>query len=40
MDKREVVTPLESLERGLEPLRDWFEREASHVRVVVIQSAT
>lgn len=40
MDKGDVVTPIESLERGLDPLRAWFEREAGHVRVLAIQSAT
>ncbi len=40
MDKRDVMTPLQSLEGGLDPLRAWFEREASHVRILVIQSAT
>jgi len=40
MDKRDVMTPLQSLEDGLDPLRGWFECEAGHVRIVVIQSAT
>lgn len=40
MDKADVVTFMGSLEGGLDPLRAWFEREAGHVRVLVIQSAT
>ena len=29
-----------SLAGGLQPLREWFDREADHVRVIAIQSAT
>jgi hypothetical protein len=31
---------VQTLAAGLEPLRAWFDREAGHVRVVAIQSAT
>ena len=40
MDRRDVLTLLQSLARGLDPLRAWFEREAGHVRILAIQSAT
>jgi hypothetical protein len=31
---------IRSLEDGLDPVRDWFNREAKRVRIVGIQSAT
>jgi hypothetical protein len=31
---------METLEQGLEPLPEWFEREADHIRIVAIQSPT
>jgi len=40
MDESEPAKAMESLEQSLEPLRDWFEREADHVRIVAIQSPT
>lgn len=44
MDSQQVIIPIyrpiHSLALGLDSLRDWFEREAGHVRVMAIQSAT
>jgi len=40
MDRRDVLTPVQSLDRGLDLLRAWFERESGHVRILAIQSAT
>jgi hypothetical protein len=40
MDEPDAAKPMQSLEQSLEPLRDWFEREAGHVRIVAIQSPT
>jgi hypothetical protein len=34
------VKDLPRLESSLEPLREWFDREADHVRLIAIQSAT
>jgi hypothetical protein len=35
-----LVTELPALGNSLEPLRDWFNRESGHVRIIAIQSAT
>lgn len=35
-----IVTALPALGVSLEPLRGWFNREADHVRIIAIQSAT
>lgn len=40
MPESRLLTPIESLERGLAPLRAWFEEAAGHVRVVGIMSST
>jgi hypothetical protein len=35
-----IMRDLPTLACSLEPLREWFEREADHVRIIAIQSAT
>ena len=40
LDEVDGMTQVRSLADGLEPLREWFNKNSSHIRLIAIQSPT